>query len=158
MAAKSLKDEIQQTGPFDSLELEAMLNVHRTADQLQRVFQQTLKPYDLTGSQYNVLRILRGAGPEGSPCSEIGNRMVSHDPDITRLLDRLSHRKLIRRHRSERDRRVVIASITADGLDLLKELDPIVKKQGRLMAGHLSRQKLETLIALLEELREGCDR
>jgi DNA-binding MarR family transcriptional regulator len=157
MVTRSLKDEIQQSKPFDSLELEAVLNIHRTADQLQRTFQQLLKAHELTASQYNVLRILRGAGPGGLRCSEIGDRMVSRDPDITRLLDRLDRRKLIERHRCESDRRVVFASITELGLEQLKELDPLVKKQGKVMLQHMSAQKLETLIHLLEEVRGGGD-
>jgi DNA-binding MarR family transcriptional regulator len=155
MVTRSLKDEIQQSKPFDSLELEAVLNIHRTADQLQRIVQKLLKAHELTASQYNVLRILRGAGPGGLRCSEIGDRMVSRDPDITRLLDRLDRRKLIERHRCESDRRMVFASITELGLEQLKELDPLVKKQGKVMLQHMSPQKLETLIHLLEELRGG---
>ena len=157
MVPKSLKEEIQQSGPFDSLEAEAMLNIHRTADQLQRAFQRTLKPYNLTGSQYNVLRILRGAGVDGLRCSAIGERMVSHDPDITRLLDRLDQRKLIWRRRSDQDRRVVFATITRAGLELLKDLDPVVKRQGKVMLQHMSPPDLESLIHLMEEVRGGSE-
>jgi DNA-binding MarR family transcriptional regulator len=153
MVPKSLREEIQQTKPFESLEQEAVLNILRTADQLHRSSQQMLKEHDLTGSQYNVLRILRGAGPDGLRSSEIGNRMVSHDPDITRLLDRLDRSKLIKRRRCEQDRRVIYASITSVGLELLKELDPLIKRQGKIQMGHMSRQSLEELIHLLEEVR-----
>jgi DNA-binding MarR family transcriptional regulator len=153
MVPKSLREEIQQTKPFESLEQEAVLNILRTADQLHRSSQQMLKEHDLTGSQYNVLRILRGAGPDGLRSSEIGNRMVSHDPDITRLLDRLDRSKLIKRRRCEQDRRVIYASITSVGLELLKELDPLIKRQGKMQMGHMSRQSLEELVHLLEEVR-----
>src|ERR1700751_511349 len=92
-----LQDEIKQTRPFANPEEEALLNIRRTSDRLQHYAQQIFKPHGLTPTQYNVLRILRGAGPAGLRCSEIGERLVSSDPDITRLLGRLQKQKLIRR-------------------------------------------------------------
>ncbi len=152
---KRLAEEIQQHRPFESLESEAILNLQRTADQLRRSFQQTLKGHGLTEAQYNVLRILRGAEPDGLRCSQIGERMISHDPDVTRLLKRLGRQKLTERRRDIKDRRVVLMKITKPGLQLLKELDPVVDKSTRQALGHLTGEKLSLLIDLLEEARGG---
>src|SRR5262245_1014357 len=112
----SLGNEIKKLRPFDSPEQEAMLNVMRTADRLAGEIDQVFKPSGLSATQYNVLRILRGAGESGLPCGEIAQRMITRDPDVTRLLDRLEKRKLISRCREEKDRRVVCARITNAGL------------------------------------------
>jgi DNA-binding MarR family transcriptional regulator len=148
-----LQEEIKQTRPFVTVEEEAALNIRRTSDRLQHYAQQLFKPHGVTPTQYNVLRILRGAGDAGLRCSEIGERLVSSDPDITRLLDRLQKQKLIRRKREPKDRRVIYATITAEGLRLLKEMDPIVNEGMKEVLGHMSREKLTALIALLEEAR-----
>ena len=103
--ARKLQQEIQQSQPFASLEEEAMLNLARTADRLQSSVRQMLKPFGLTPNQYNALRILRGAGPGGLTCSELGKRLISEDPDITRLLDRLAKLTLVHRRRNQQDRR-----------------------------------------------------
>jgi len=153
---KKLAGEIQQSQPFESLETEALLNLQRTWDEMRRQSILPLKPHGLTGPQYNVLRILRGAEPDGLPCSEIGKRMVSHDPDITRLLKRLDRLGLTRQRRDLRDRRVVHTRITETGLQRLKVLDPLVKKGAKQALGHLGAGKLSTLIELLEEAR-GAD-
>lgn len=150
-----LLDEIKQTRPFASLEEEALLNLHRTASRMQHTLQQTIKPMGLTPTQYNVLRILRGAGENGLRCSEVGERLVSNDPDITRLLDRLQKQKLVRRKRDGKDRRVIYSTITAEGLNLLKELDPIVSNLAKQMLKLMSHDKIRTLITLLEETRES---
>ncbi len=150
---KKLAEEIQQRRPFDSLEEEALLNLQRTSDQMRRRFHQTLKAHGLTESQYNVLRILRGAEPEGLPCSEIGKRMISHDPDITRLLRRLDRQGLTKQKRDLRDRRVVQTRITESGLQQLKRLDPLVKEAAKLTLGHMGPERLTLLIDLLEEAR-----
>src|SRR5262245_24239738 len=92
-----LRTEILQQQPFDSLEQEALLNLLRTADVCMQRITAVLKPFKLSHSQYNVLRILRGAGPDGLPCQEVAERMISRDPDITRLLDRLEARGLVKR-------------------------------------------------------------
>src|SRR5258706_3777957 len=102
-----LEREIRQGKPFGSPEEEAALNVHRTSAVLEEAFAGELRPRGLTGTQYNALRILRGAGPAGLPCGEVGNRMVRSDPDVTRLLDRLAARCLVARARGPVDRRVV---------------------------------------------------
>jgi len=150
-----LQEEIKQTRPFTSVQEEALLNIRRTSDRLQYSSQQIFKPLGITPTQYNVLRILRGAGENGLRCSEIGERLVSSDPDITRLLGRLQKQKLIRRKRDPKDRRVVHANITADGLRLLDEADPIVNQNVKEMLGHMSEDRLSTLVSLLEEARQN---
>jgi DNA-binding MarR family transcriptional regulator len=113
-----LRDEIRQTKPFASPEEEAYLNLQRTAEYLRAKSAAWLRPWDLSLTQYNVLRILRGAGKGGLACSEIGARMVTQDSDITRLLDRLEKKGLIERWRDERDRRVVMARATRQAVTL----------------------------------------
>lgn len=154
LMASKLQEEIKQTRPFVTIEEEAALNIRRTSDRLQYHTQQLFKPHGITPTQYNVLRILRGAGDAGLRCSEIGERLVSSDPDITRLLGRLQKQKLIRRKRDPKDRRVIYATITAEGLRLLKETDPTVNTAIKDILGHMSHEKLTTLIALLEEARQ----
>jgi MarR family transcriptional regulator, organic hydroperoxide resistance regulator len=150
-----LQAELKQRIPFTSREQEAYLSLLRTADALQAQVEARLKDFGLTGTQYNALRILRGAGPEGLPCREIGERMITHDPDITRLLNRLEDRGYISRARSKQDRRVIYGKITATGLKLLREMDGPVEKHGREMLGHVGQEKLKQLIELLELVRGG---
>jgi DNA-binding MarR family transcriptional regulator len=154
MAGK-LQQEIQQRKPIRLLEEEASLNIVRTADLLGQRLSEVLKPYNLSDTQYNVLRILRGAGDEGASCKDIGNRLVTRDPDITRLMDRLESRGLIYRDRAKEDRRVVIHKLTADGLALVNALDQPIESIHQAAIGHMSKSKLRDLIALLEELRIG---
>jgi DNA-binding MarR family transcriptional regulator len=149
-----LQDEIKQTKPFGSLEDEAFLNVLRTAEAFLWREAEFLKPYEITLSQYNVLRILRGAEPEGLICREISERMIARDPDVTKLLDRLEARGLVKRERQEKDRRVIIVRITPEGLKLVKEIDEPVLKMTENLLAHLGERKLKTLIELLEEARE----
>jgi len=130
----------------------AFLDLVRTVDLLSRAPAQVLKSEDVSATQYNVLRILRGA-PEGLPCGEIGNRMITRDPDITRLLDRLEKRGLISRCREERDRRTVMTRITPEGLKLLARLDEPVQAAHRQQLGHLGRQRLQALTELLSIAR-----
>lgn len=153
MAAR-LAAEIHQTKPFASLEEEAILNVSRTAEVIHLRTVEFLRPYQLSPTQYNLLRILRGAGPDGLTCSQAGERMVNHDPDITRLMDRLEARRLILRQRSHQDRRVVISRITREGLALLESIDAPLDAFLRQQYGHLDAEKLRMLTALLEELRQ----
>lgn len=148
-----LREEIKQTKPFESREEEAFLNLVRTAEHLRRKSEEVLKPWNLSGTQYNVLRILRGAGKPGLPCSEIGARMVTQDSDITRLLDRLENKGLIERARSSRDRRVVTARATRQAIRLLFDLDAPVRDSAKRWMGSLSAQELESLSATLERLR-----
>ncbi|HEX8817830.1 MAG TPA: MarR family transcriptional regulator [Terriglobales bacterium] len=136
------------------LEEEVFVSVLRTGDVLSRKVEGVLKAADISPTQYNVLRILRGAA-EGLPCKEIGNRMISRDPDITRLLDRLEKRKLISRKRETKDRRMVLTRITDAGMKMLAELDePVLRAHWRTL-GHLGEQKLGSLLKLLAEARQG---
>lgn len=149
----SLQKEIKQRKPFGSLEQEVALNVMRTAGALRQSTTEVLKPFDLSAPQYNVLRILRGAEDEGLPCSEVGDRLVSRDPDVTRLLDRLEKRGLIERGRSSTDRRVVTATITKKGLELVNELDAPITEIHATQMGHMKKKEMKKLVALLEKLR-----
>ena len=130
----------------------AFLDLLRTCDLLSRGPAQYLKSVDLSPTQYNVLRILRGA-PAGLPCGEIANRMITRDPDITRLLDRLEKRQLISRSRETKDRRMVMARITLQGLKLLARLDEPVQEMHRKQLGHLGPRRLRELRALLVTAR-----
>ena len=151
MAAKNERGSKARrvTSPEEALYLE----LFRTADLLSRRLAQVLKIEDLSSNQYNVLRILRGA-PEGLPCGEIGNRMITRDPDITRLLDRLEKRNLISRSREARDRRTVLTKITPEGLKLLARLDGPIQDTHREQLGHLGRERLQVLSDLLLESRK----
>jgi DNA-binding MarR family transcriptional regulator len=151
---RRLREEIQQQKPFASLEQEAVLNVLHTADVLLQRIIAVLKPFKLSHSQYNVLRILWGAGPEGLACREIGERMITRDPDITRLLDRLEARGLLTRTRDQKDRRVITARITSEGGRLLEALDQPIAEVDRQPLQHLGEQRLRTLIELLELARD----
>jgi DNA-binding MarR family transcriptional regulator len=126
----------------------AFLELLRTTDMLSRGLIRVLKTEELSATQYNVLRILRGA-PEGLACGEIANRMITRDPDITRLLDRLEKRGLISRCREAKDRRTVMVRITPDGLKLLTRLDEPVQAIHRKQLGHLGRERLRVLTELL---------
>ena len=132
----------------------ASIDLFRTADLLSRAPAQLLKTEDLSPTQYNVLRILRGA-PSGLPCGEIAARMITRDPDITRLLDRLAKRSLIARRREAKDRRVVLTRITPEGLELLARLDEPMQQVHRKQLGQLGRNRLTTLAELLEAARSG---
>ena len=125
----------------------------QTADSLGQEAEQLLKAAGLTAAQYNVLRILRGAEPEGLPCRGIGDRMISHDPDMTRLLDRMEKRGLITRKRQTDDRRVVKTRITPQALSLLKTLDQPVHDLHKRQFRHMSVARLKILFDLLEEAR-----
>lgn len=156
--ARGLQAELKQKLPFTSLEQEASLSLMRTADAFQTEIEAWLKKYGLTGTQYNALRILRGAGPEGLPCREIGDRMITHDPDITRLLNRLETRGLVERSRDKKDRRVIYGKITPSGFKLLREMDGPIEKQGREMLRNVGQEKLKELIDLLELVRAKMSR
>ena len=153
--AEGLQAELKQRLPFTSREQETYLSLLRTADALQAQVEARLKEFGLTGTQYNALRILRGAGPEGLPCREIGERMITRDPDITRLLNRLEDRGFVERTRAKQDRRVIYGRITAAGLKLLRKLDNPIEKHGREMLRHVGQEKLKQLIELLELVRGG---
>jgi DNA-binding MarR family transcriptional regulator len=155
---RGLQAEIKQTKPFRSLEDEAYLNLLRTADALLRKEVELLKEFGLSPTQYNALRILRGAGDEGVTCGELSDRMLTKDPDVTRLIDRLEGRGLIQRARSDQDRRVVRTRITAAGLDVLARLDEPSDRWTRGQLGHLTKTELRDFIRLLERARAGAAR
>jgi DNA-binding MarR family transcriptional regulator len=152
-----LQKEIGKTGPFASLEEEAMLNLFRTADRLTGPLQRVLKPSGLSQTQYNVLRILRGVSPKGLSCQEIARRMITRDADLTRLVDRLLKRELVARERQQDDRRVVHITITQQGLDLLAGLDTAVNEANKKALGHIPAERLQDLIDLLELARESAE-
>lgn len=152
----NLRREIEQGQPFSSLEEEAVLNVFRTADCLQREFQRRTRDWGISSTQYNVLRILRGAHPESLTCTEIGSRMITADPDITRLLARMTANKLIKQHRDHHDRRVVRTQIAEAGMELLRQMDPLIQRIPKDLLGHLGEKEIAQLIGLLEVARESC--
>lgn len=147
--------ELKQARPFPSLAAEATVNLMRTADTILRGLASALKPHAISPEQYNVLRILRGAGLSGLPCGEIIARMITRDPDMTRLLDRLESRGLISRARDTRDRRVVNTRITPAGLRLLAGLDRPLEDENKRLMGHLSPLRLRRLVELLEAVRHA---
>ena len=144
---------VPRTHKRDSVSLEAKLFVAllRAADRLSQDADLLVKAYGLTGTQYNVLRILRGAGPDGLPCNGIGDRMISRDPDMTRLLDRMEKRSLITRERQTQDRRVIKARISPTGLEILKKLDAPIDELHRKQFRHLTASKIKALAEALEE-------
>ncbi len=150
-----LQDDLKQRQPFAGPEEEAYLNLVRTTDFLNREVAAVLKPHQLSEAQYNVLRILRGAGEAGHACSEIASRLVTRDPDVTRLLDKLEARELLARSREHADRRVVTTRITAQGLALLKTLDRPMREAVERMLAHLPARQLRALTNLLELARRG---
>ena len=150
----TLQRDLKQRRAFASREEEAYLNLVRTTDLLTREVAAVLKPHQLSEAQYNVLRILRGAGPDGYACSEVGRRLVTRDPDVTRLLDRLEARALIARAREHADRRVVTTRISTTGLALLEKLDGPVREAVDGMLDHMNGRQLTALIQMLELARE----
>jgi len=127
----------------------------KAADALGQQAEQLIKSAGLTGTQYNVLRILRGAQPGGLACRAIGDRMISHDPDMTRLLDRMEKRGLIRRERQKDDRRVVKTHITSQGLDLLKPLDHPMRELHKRQFRHMPAMRVKNLVELLDQFCGG---
>ncbi|HEX4961834.1 MAG TPA: MarR family transcriptional regulator [Thermoanaerobaculia bacterium] len=152
--SRALRQEIQQEKPFVSLEEEAFLALQRTASLLLQALGRALKEHDLTPAQYNALRILRGAGDEALTCGEIGERLVSPGPDVTRLLDRLEPRELVTRLRDAEDRRIVRARITRKGIALLARLDEPVATALDELLGDLGAKRLRTLVEILAAARE----
>ncbi len=151
----SLREEIRQKAAFRSLEQEAFLNLVRTAAVLGDALEQVLKPAGLSRPQYNVLRILHGAGPDGLCRNEVRDRMVSRMPDMTRMLDRMEQNGLVERTRDTDDRRMVSTRITARGERLLQKCEGAVEAAHRQQLGHLSQQELKTLIELLSRARDA---
>src|SRR5919108_1171610 len=150
----NLRDELKQQKPFRSLQEEASLSVVRTSAQLVDTFERLLKPYGITGTQYNVLRILRGSEPNGLCRNEIRDRMVTRMPDVTRLLDRMEDADLIVRARVDDDRRMVRTRITVKGRRLVDQLDDVVAREHQRVFAALGRDEVRTLIGHLSALRE----
>ena len=150
-----LRDEIKQTRPFTSLEQEALLSIERTAAVLGHSMAEALKGYGITPTQYNALRILRGAGEGGLCRNEVRERLVARVPDVTRLLDRLEEMGMVARERDTSDRRLVTTRITRDGLKLLARLDEPVAEAHQRQLGHMDERSLRALIDLLAEARGG---
>jgi DNA-binding MarR family transcriptional regulator len=151
---RRLRQAIKQRKPFQSLQQEVFLEVLRTGHALVQDLVELLKPYGLTQPQYNVLRILRGAGAAGLPTGEVGARMVaSREPDVTRLLVRMERQGLVERERRPDNRRVVTARITPQGRGVLKALDQPVLEMHATQLRHMARRELEQLAELLELAR-----
>ncbi|MFN2565749.1 MAG: MarR family winged helix-turn-helix transcriptional regulator [Gemmatimonadaceae bacterium] len=151
--ATALQREIKQRRPFRTRAQEATVALLRTADIVRRRLARTVDPHGITLQQYNVLRILKGASPDPLPTLEIAERMIEEQPGITRLLDRLDAKGLVRRERCADDRRRVHCWITDNGLELLAGLDPVVDAADEAAAAALSPTQLGQLIRLLEVIR-----
>jgi len=146
-------EEIKQHKPLRSPGQMAVITIFRTADVLRHAVERSLSAFGLSNEQYNVLRILRGAGENGLPTLEISSRMLSRSPNITRLLDKLIAKKLVRRTRPKEDRRVVIVSVTAQGLELLAHLDEVVDEVFDNFPP-TTKAEIETLVEVLDRIRE----
>ena len=149
----AIQDEIKQKKPFASPTAEAVVSLARTSDLARRQLSDVVGARGLTLQQYNVLRILRGAGAEGLPTLDIASRMIEQAPGVTRLLDRLEAKKLVRRERCERDRRQVLCRITPAGLDVLSPLDGPVLEAGQRFMSPLGSRDLALFLRLLDRLR-----
>ena len=141
--------------PAQTLQKEALIGILRTADLIERRLDAVLAPHRLSATQYNVLRILRGAGPEGLTCGEAAARMITRDPDITRLLDRLEARGLVSRERAKSDRRSIVTRLTGQGLRLLADLDDPIADLDRRQLGAFGEAELWRLVRILERIRES---
>ena len=149
-----LQAELKQNKPFKSLKEEAHLSIQRTAALLEHAFETALKPHKITGTQYNVLRILRGSEPDGLCRNEVGARLVRQVPDVTRLLDRLEDAKLISRLRGGNDRRFVTTKITKAGLRLLDQVQHRIDEIHDEQLGHVDEAQLRRLVTLLASVRK----
>ena len=154
--AKTIDQELKQTRPIRSAHEQAVLSLMRTSRAIEESWLLYLKRTEsISISQYNILRILRGARPDRVKSSDIADRMIYRDPDVTRLVDRMVQQGLVRRDRDSDDRRIVLVSITEDGLAMLERLDdPVERYTAAVMAG-LSPQKLRELCVLLDQVRAG---
>ena len=153
--AKTLRDELKMARPFRSVEEEALLSIARTAALIEHAGAEAFKPFSLTTTQYNVLRILRGAGGEGLCRNEVGERLVTKVPDVTRLLDRMEAAGLVIRERGGQDRRFVATRITDKGLKLLEKIDKELPAMHTRQLGNVSQKRLRDLIGILEEIRNA---
>lgn len=159
---QGLRQKIHQSSPFKSPEEEAYLNLQRTANLLLQGLTRLLRQRapgrtGVTPSQYNVLRILRGSHPDALTCGEIGERLVTPGPDVTRLLDRLEERGWVERERDTGDRRVVRSRVTEAGLEVLGGLDEPVSKWLKMQLGHLGDDGLGRMVEVMEAARSSVD-
>lgn len=151
----SLKDELKMSRNFGSVQQEALLSLTRTQSIIEPYFNAIFSEHHLTAPQYNILRILHGhTGKEGMSCSDIGQRMVTRDSDLTRLLDKLEKAKLVERHRPEHDRRKVLTKITAAGSDMLSKISPKLEKINQQTLQHMKEGDLKKLVQLLDDIRK----
>jgi MarR family transcriptional regulator, organic hydroperoxide resistance regulator len=150
-----LQRELKQNRPFVSPTQEAAVSLMRTADLVRRSVSAVVEPHGITVQQYNVLRILRGAGDPGLPTLEIAGRMIEQTPGITRLIDRLEVKKLVGRERCETDRRQVFCRITSDGLKLLTRLDDPIHDAEQIALASLSDRQITQLLSLLDRARQS---
>ncbi|MEZ4455671.1 MAG: MarR family winged helix-turn-helix transcriptional regulator [Gemmatimonadales bacterium] len=155
MSTSKLQSELRQRKPFDSAEEEVFVGLQRTASLAEYAFADLLKDYGITPTQYNVLRILRGAGAEGLCRNELRDRLVNRVPDATRLLERMADLGLVSRDRDGPDRRFVTTRLTRKGLDLVNQLDGPVRRSHRKRLGHLGPDQLAELTRLLDAVREA---
>jgi DNA-binding MarR family transcriptional regulator len=153
--SNTLQRTIHQKRPFASACQETALALLLTADRLRRHYEEVMAPYGLTFQQYNVLRIVRGAGAEGIATNEIGGRMIEQSPGLTRLLDKLEGKDLVRRERSPSDRRRVICTISESGAELLGRMEKPVRDAERGVLGDFDLEELAALRQLLERVRAG---
>jgi len=149
----AIQREIRQRKPFRSRRQEGLIALLRTADLLRRAGARMFEPHGLTSQQYNVLRILRGAGPDGLPTLDVAERMIEQSPGVTRLMDRLEAKKLVRRERCPHDRRQVLGYITPAGRKLLETLEEPVKQLDEALLGPLSAVDVDRLIRILDAIR-----
>jgi len=151
----ALQREIRQTRPFRSTRQEALLGLLKTSDVLRRFLATLAEPHGITLQQYNVLRILRGAGPEGLPTLEIAERLIEQAPGVTRLLDRLEGKGLVKRQRCPLDRRQVTCRITPRGLKQLARMDGSMDAADDRGLGMLPDRDVERLVEILDVVRAG---
>lgn len=152
--SRPIHTELKQSRPFDLVEEEVHVSLARTTALVERAFAQALKPHGITPTQYNVLRILRGAGPGGLCRNEVGERLVTPVPDVTRLLDRMADLQLITRQRSDDDRRLVRTQLTPKGLALVDALDEELRALHRKRLAHVDKAKLHALVETLADIRD----
>ena len=155
MGASRILAEIKQTKPFASLEQEVAVAFLKTEDHLRRMKAGLFEPHGLTEQQYNVLRILRGAGKDGLCTLAVADRLIEHTPGITRLIDRLETKCLVRRERAETDRRQVYCFVTKAALELLTKLDPEVEKSAKRAFSQLKKAEMKSLLDHLEKIRDA---
>ena len=153
MATSALQQELRQRRPFHSLAHEAVLALMRTADLVRRQIADLVEPYGITPQQFNVLRILRGAGADGLPTLEVAGRMIEQTPGVTRLLDRLEAKELVRRQRCPKDRRQHLCWITPRGLAVLQKIDAVSQRAADDVLKGLRTKDRETFVRLLDAIR-----